>query len=368
MKNNNLSIYIHIPFCIKKCLYCDFVSFSDLSFCKKYITALIEEIKHFKTDKTISSIFIGGGTPSCIDPKYILEIFSIINNHFKIDDKCEITIEANPGTLNKESLIIYKQCGINRLSLGVQSSDDELLKKLGRIHTFTDFLKTYKLSRSMGFTNINVDLMFSLPDQSFNSWKDTLNKIVSLEPEHISAYSLIIEEGTPFYNMDLRLPDDVVDRNMYHYAVEYLSKNGYVQYEISNFSKKGKECQHNIVYWQRGDYKGFGLAGASLLGNIRYKNTENLNDYINGCTVIEKEILTKRDEMSEYVFLGLRMNNGISLDEFKYNFNVDFYSVFKEAVNKNISLGLLIKNKDRICLSKKGIDISNTVFIDFLGG
>ncbi len=355
------SIYIHIPFCKSKCKYCDFLSFPNTEYINAYKKALLDEINAFDC-KSVKSIFIGGGTPSIINSNIISEIMNSLGR-FNIEKNAEITIEANPGTLAEEKVKEYRKSGINRISMGLQAWQNCLLKTLGRIHTKESFLKSYETARKY-FNNINIDLMFSLPDQSFEMWLDTLENVTKLEPEHISAYSLIVEEGTPFYDMKLNLPDEETDRKMYHYAIKYLEEKGYQQYEISNFAKKGFESVHNTVYWQRGNYKGFGLGAASLINNVRYKNTENISDYIKGVTITEKEILTKDDQMAEFMFLGLRMTKGISISEFKKEFNEDILIKYKSVIDKYSNY--IIIEGDKLRLTTDGTDISNMIFSEII--
>lgn len=358
-----ISLYIHIPFCKSKCKYCDFLSFPNTDYINAYKKALLDEINAFDCENnTVKSIFIGGGTPSIIDISIISEIMDSLGK-FNIEKNAEITIEANPGTLTEEKVKEYRKSGINRISMGLQAWQNNLLKTLGRIHTKESFLKSYETARKY-FNNINIDIMFSLPDQSFEMWLETLENVTALKPEHISAYSLIIEEGTPFYDMDLNLPDEETDRKMYHSAIKYLSDKGYRQYEISNFAKDGYESVHNSVYWQRGNYKSFGLGAASLINNIRYKNTESIADYIGGTTVTEKEILSKEDRMAEFMFLGLRMTNGVSISQFKKEFNEDILEKYSSVIEK-YSKFIVIDN-DRLRLTTEGIDISNTIFAEML--
>lgn len=360
---NDIALYVHIPFCKEKCRYCDFLSFKDTSRSLDYKNALLREIDAFDTNKNVKSIFIGGGTPSFVEPKFIAEIMEHLSR-FKINSDTEITIESNPGTLTAKKLEIYKKSGINRISIGLQAWQNRILKTLGRIHSREEFLESYSLARKFGFDNINIDIMFSLPDQSFDDWKATLENVTKLEPEHISAYSLIIEENTPFYNMELDLPDEKTDRDMYHYAIEHLSQKGYKQYEISNFAKPGKNSVHNTAYWIRSDYKGFGLDAASLLNDVRYKNTDSMTDYINGKTICEKEVLTPNDIIEEFMFLGFRMNRGVSISEFKEKFKRDIFEVYGD-VFKKYSDYIVVEN-GRIHLNTLGFDISNTIMCDFL--
>ena len=345
-----ISLYIHIPFCVRKCLYCDFLSGFSSEYIPIYMSALYKEISAFKTDKKIKSVFIGGGTPSSVESKYISALMDILAKHFVFADNCEISMEANPCTLTEQNLDEYKKAGINRLSIGVQSFDDRLLKILGRVHDSETAKK-------------NINLMFALPEQSLKDWQKTLETAVYFEPEHISAYSLIIEEGTPFYDKYEPI-DESLDREMYYIAKEFLAQNCYKQYEISNFAKQGFECRHNLVYWQGGDYKGFGLGAASLINSHRLKNTENIREYINGTAVTEDIFLDKEDKMKEFVILGLRCTDGISKAEFKNRFDADIYVVFGEAIKKHSDL--LIINGDNIRFNTKGIDLSNILFSDII--
>lgn len=356
-----ISLYIHIPFCKEKCKYCDFLSFRNIEFVNDYKDALLKEINAFDCRDMVKSIFIGGGTPSYIEERTIAEIMECLNK-FNIAPNAEITIEANPGTLTEDKLKLYKRFGINRISMGLQTWHNSILQTLGRIHTREIFLENYEIVKKY-FDNINVDLMFSLPDQSFDMWAETLENVTALEPSHISAYSLIVEEGTPFYNMELNLPDEMTDRKMYHYTIDYLDSKDYKQYEISNFAKEGKNSQHNIVYWKRGNYKGFGIGSASLLDNIRYKNTESMRDYINGTTIVETEILTQQNIIEEYMFLGLRMIEGISVFDFKRQFGKNVFDVYGNVFDKYSDCFLI---NDRIALNRRGIDISNIIMSEFI--
>lgn len=358
-----ISLYIHIPFCRSKCKYCDFLSFPNTEYINAYKTALLNEINAFDCEnESIKSIFIGGGTPSAIDSSIIAEIMELTGK-FNIEKNAEITIEANPGTLTLEKVKEYRKSGINRISMGLQAWQDSMLKTLGRIHTRESFLESYELTRKY-FDNINIDLMFSLPNQSYEMWIETLENVTALKPKHISAYSLIVEEGTPFYDMELNLPDEETDRKMYHSAIKLLEEKGYKQYEISNFANEGFESVHNMVYWQRGAYKGFGLGAASFIDNVRYKNTESIKDYIKGITVTEKEVLTKEDEMAEFMFLGLRMNKGVSLSQFNREFNEDMLYRYKDVIAKYKDYFVI--DEDRLSLVTGGFDISNMIFSEML--
>lgn len=376
MSKSDVGIYIHIPFCKSKCFYCDFNSFhannGEFEF---YKNILIKEISSFEKLKNynIKSIFIGGGTPTIIPEEYINEILEAIFN-YNINRDAEITIEANPGTLTYEKLKNLKSFGINRLSIGVQSLNNKILKNIGRIHTKEEFLKNYEDAISVGFNNINLDLIFSLPDQKFSEWKDTLKNIISLNPKHISTYGLILEEGTKFYEMyqngNLNLVDDYLDRKMYYYAKEILSINGYEQYEISNFAKSGFESKHNIIYWTMENYKGFGLGAHSYLDGIRSSNTTNFNKYLNSDGDVSKledykNILSEKDKIEEFMFLGLRLSKGISIEDFNKKFNKNIYDIYSDVIKNNLNKGLITVT-DRIYLTEKGKDISNTVMADFL--
>ncbi|WP_317368671.1 radical SAM family heme chaperone HemW [uncultured Tyzzerella sp.] len=371
----DLSIYIHIPFCTEKCFYCDFLSFKGKEeYFEKYKIALIKEIEDFailnKDKYIIKTIFIGGGTPSILPIGYIGNISEKIYKLFNVDKDIEFTIEANPGTLSYEKIKHFKASNINRISLGLQAYQNNLLKKIGRIHTIEDFLQNYENIRKVGFDNVNVDLMFSLPSQTEKDFEQTLNNITKLEPEHISTYSLILEEGTKFYSMyekgEFELFSDEMDRKLYYMAIDILQKNGYNLYEISNFSKHNKQCRHNIVYWTRKEYIGFGLGSSSLIDEKRIVNTNNLNDYINFKNNREIEILEKKHMYSEFMFLGLRMAQGIKKVDFYNQFNIDIDSVYKKEIDKFIKNGLLIEEDGFLKLSKKGIDLSNVVFSEFI--
>ena len=366
-----ISLYIHRPFCKSKCLYCDFLSYSGReAYIDEYVKVLLKEIKSFRCDRRVKSVFIGGGTPSVIESRYIADIMGTLFSDYNIMPDAEITIEANPGTVTDESLKVYRSCGINRISFGLQAWQDRLLKIIGRIHSSADFVRGFKAARTAGFDNINCDLMFSLPCQSPEDFFETINNVIDLQPEHVSAYSLIIEEGTPFYDMyekgNFPYIDEDKDRQMYWGAVDILSKAGYNQYEISNFAKEGKQCRHNLVYWRRGDYKGFGLGAASLINEVRLKNTENLGEYIAGKTIAEKESLTLTDRQEEFMFLGLRCNSGISESDFYSNFNEQIDDVYGDEISKLISDGLISRKNGRINLTKRGFDLANMVFVEFI--
>ena len=374
-----IAIYIHIPFCESKCYYCDFCSYSNQdSIVDKYLKYLKTEIdiySHILKDYVVKTIFIGGGTPSYIDAKYILDIFNYLNKRLNLHNAIEISIEINPKTLNKEKLTVYKNVGINRLSLGVQSLDDTILSKLGRIHTRKDFLDTYRLLRNNGFNNINVDIMFNLPNQSIKDVINTLNEVISLDVEHISYYSLKIEEGTAFYQMykrsQLTLPNENEERLMYHKGIELLESSMYKHYEISNFAKKGYECKHNMFYWTVKPYIGIGLSAHSNINQQRYGNTGSFKDYFNDLDNLKlpatyRETIDKATEMSEYMILGLRLIDGIKKNNFKDRFGIDINKAFKDKLKILHSKGLLINNVHTVKLTAKGLDLSNRVFMELL--
>ena len=372
-KDTSFELYIHIPFCVRKCAYCDFLSASGSEEAKaSYTEALLREIEAVKTEKReVSSIFVGGGTPSALSPSLMGDIFEKIHKSFSVAPDAEITIEANPGTLSKEKLFLYRNVGINRLSLGLQSPEAAELKSLGRIHTYEEFLESFSLAREAGFQNINVDLMCALPDQTYEGWIRNLRKVAALHPEHISAYSLIIEEGTPFAKRKLNLPDEDTEYRMYEDTAGILAEYGYEQYEISNYAKKDLACQHNVGYWTRKEYLGLGLGAASLWGNQRFSNTSDFSLYLNNSGFPEKirgdrETLSLEDEMSEFMFLGLRMTEGVSKAEFLEGFGTPIESVYGNVLDKYKSVGLLEEKEGRIFLTRAGIHVSNGVMAEFL--
>ena len=383
-------IYVHIPFCVKKCYYCDFLSGpADDETIDKYVKALINEIEYYGercgkegTNVPVTSIFFGGGTPSLLDIGYMKTIMKRIEELFNIEENAEITIECNPGTANEEKLTTYRKLGINRISIGLQSANDNELRNIGRIHTYEQFLTIYNGARKAGFENINVDLMSALPNQTLESYKETLYKIVELNPEHISAYSLILEEGTRLFEQiealeqegkNTGLPDEDTERNMYYETKRILEGNGYFRYEISNYAKKGKECKHNIAYWRREDYIGIGIGAASYMNGVRIKNICDINEYISIESTpnssedkVETEILTKEDKMAEFVFLGLRMVEGVSVKKFKEEFSVEFEDIYGDITKKHIEDGLLVRRGENICLTELGMDVSNMVMSSYI--
>ena len=370
-KNKALSIYIHIPFCIKKCLYCDFVSACEnedvqVEYVNNLVKEMIEKSSLFAMHEVIT-IFIGGGTPSILSTQNIEKIMKTIKTYYNLSNDMEITMEMNPATVVGD--VLYKKMegyiksGINRLSIGLQSANNEELRILGRPHNFEDFLNTYRAARGVGFENINIDLMAAIPKQTLESYERTLKTVCELKPQHISAYSLIIEEGTPFYDMyeNGELSKDLVDedteRQMYYRTVEIMKEYGYNRYEISNYSLPGYECEHNKVYWTRGDYIGFGEAAASMIDNVRWTNEPDYSP---------PNKLSINEQMEEFMFLGLRMCEGISISEFKNEFKVDIIEKYGKILKKLASEGLIIWNENSIKLTNRGIDVSNYVMAQFL--
>ena len=377
MENKEIGIYIHIPFCKKKCDYCDFISFSNKDKkIEEYINAIIKEIEQQKIKSKITTIYIGGGTPSYIDSKYIKEIIAEIKKK-NVDSNAEITIEVNPGTITKNKLEDYKEVGINRLSIGLQVTQNELLKQIGRIHDFEQFLETYKMARKLGFNNINIDLMLGLPNQRIKDLRESLEKIIELNPEHVSVYSLIVEEGTPISNKiklgELTLPEEDLERNMYWYVKNTLELNGYRHYEISNFAKPGYESRHNMNCWNQKEYIGIGIAAHSYRDITRYSNTEDLSEYIKNVknghferNRIIHEIQKEDDTKREYMILGLRQINGISISKFKEKFGENPIYTFRNELKKLTEEKLIIVDDNNIKLSNKGLDFANIVWEEFI--
>lgn len=384
-----LMLYIHIPFCVKKCAYCDFLSGpAGVEEINSYVTALCQEINAYRDqadEYEVDSIFFGGGTPSMISGEQITKIVTQIQSVFMIREDAEITIECNPGTVTREKFIRYKELGINRLSFGLQSADNQELKHLGRIHSYETFLENYELARKLGFSNINIDLMSALPGQTKESYCETLNKIIGLQPEHISAYSLILEEGTPFYEMygedglyKEAIPSEEVDREMYHETKRMLQEAGYERYEISNYAKRGYACRHNVGYWRRREYLGLGLGASSLVNKERFHNTEDMKKYQEECSKFrnegsilyhireDNEKLSMDEEMEEFMFLGLRLSNGIGLQEFEETFAKSIDDVYGEVIQKLKMEQLIVVNEGRMYLTEMGMDVSNYVFSEFL--
>ena len=362
----SLGIYIHIPFCVRKCKYCDFLSSpAEKDVQKKYIEKLLEEMESYGEllkESSTETIFFGGGTPSILDGADIVRVMDKLRSLGNVSENAEVSIEANPGTVTQEKLLLWKRAGINRISFGLQSADNEELKRLGRIHTWKEFGENYQLARKCGFENINVDLMSALPGQSVDTWRKTMERVTALNPEHISAYSLIIEEGTYFYEAYAEhpelLPSEEEERTMYYETKAFLASKGYERYEISNYAKSGYECRHNLSYWERMDYLGLGLGAASLLGNVRKSNQTELSEYLKGNFAGEREILSDINAMEEYFFLGLRKMEGVKWTPYK--------AQYEKTVEKLVSEGLLIRAGDFIRLTELGIDVSNYVLAEFL--
>lgn len=374
-----ISFYIHIPFCIQKCLYCDFPSFAgyEAEF-EIYVNCLIKELllkSKLLKEYEIKTIFFGGGTPTILSQELLKEIMKTIFSNYCVASSAEITIEANPETLYLEKLIELKKMGFNRISIGVQAWQNRLLKILGRIHTIEKFCEIYKEARIAGFENMNVDLMFSLPSQTICEWKETLNHIINLRPEHISCYGLIIEPQTPFevmlQNGNINAVDEITDRNMYDITKEVLSKNGYQQYEISNFSLKNKQCLHNIVYWKDEEYMGFGLGAHSYFNEERFHNTYNKQKYLSlkedyQYLIEERERLDLKNQYAEFMFMGLRLVEGIEKKRFFNRFKKDINDIYGKEINCLLKENLVEQNEEKIWLTQRGIDVSNIVFERFV--
>lgn len=384
-KKQELGIYIHIPFCAKKCYYCDFVSYPNMKEKQKeYVEALKKEIKSYDLKNyNITTIYIGGGTPSYIESKYIVEVLEYIKSKLNANEtkfeNMEITIEVNPGTVTKEKLLDYKKVGINRLSIGLQSTNDRLLKQIGRIHKYQDFLQTYNLARNVGFTNINIDLMLGLPNQSIKDLKESIEKVISLQPEHISIYSLIVEEGTKLYKQietgELQLPEEELERKMYWYTKSKLELAGYKHYEISNYAKPKRESKHNSNCWEQKQYIGIGASAHSYLDNVRYCNVSNLKEYISNMENVEadfeeKYIVNERqnleDRKNEFMLLGLRKIDGVSIAMFKEKYVENPIFRYRDLLEKLVNEGLVLIDGDMIKLTNKGLDLANIVWEEFI--
>ena len=422
----SISIYIHIPFCVKKCQYCDFLSApADSRAQEVYLRTLKQEIREQAAryrEYEVQTVFIGGGTPTAVPCENLCEVLKTVFSFYRMNPHAEISMEANPGTVTKEALLSYRKAGINRISIGLQSADDVELKLLGRIHTYRDFQQTYRWAQEAGFTNINLDIMSALPGQSVENYKKTLETVLSLKPQHISAYSLIVEEGTPFYEKygqeseklqatgekQPDLPSEEEEREMYTLTEKLLATAGYHRYEISNYALPGMECRHNRVYWKRGNYVGFGLGAASMVENVRFENTRKMQEYlaeyagVPGAEPVsagvaqgdEQELsneqefslredthsenaqefsirenvhpLSQQEQMEETMFLGLRLTEGVSKAEFHRQFGVSMEQIYGEVIRKNTAKGLLIDEAGYVCLTREGMDLSNYVMAQFL--
>lgn len=422
----SISIYIHIPFCVKKCQYCDFLSApADSRTQEVYLRALKQEIREQAAryrEYEVQTVFIGGGTPTAVPCENLCEVLKTVFSFYRMNPHAEISMEANPGTVTKEALLSYRKAGINRISIGLQSADDVELKLLGRIHTYRDFQQTYRWAQEAGFTNINLDIMSALPGQSVENYKKTLETVLSLNPQHISAYSLIVEEGTPFYEKygqeseklqatgekQPDLPSEEEEREMYALTEKLLAAAGYHRYEISNYALPGRECRHNLVYWKRGNYVGFGLGAASMVENVRFENIRKMQEYLAEYAGMpdaepvfaevaqgdkqalsnEQEFslredthseneqklsirenvhpLSPQEQMEETMFLGLRLTEGVSKAEFHRQFGVSMEQIYGEVIRKNTAKGLLIDEAGYVCLTREGMDLSNYVMAQFL--
>ncbi len=375
----SIGLYIHIPFCRQKCLYCDFPSWAGKEGqIRAYAYALTAEIRaqgKRYANREVISVFFGGGTPTALETPILAQLMRAVSESFCVVADAEITTEANPGTLSLATAAALKEMGFNRLSMGVQAWQNSILRRLGRIHMIEEFLENYHAVRQVGFENVNVDLMFALPGQTMADWKETVQRIVALEPEHISAYSLILEEGTPFYESyqagKLNPVSEETDREMYHWAVDYLAEQGYRQYEISNFAMAGRQSRHNRIYWQAEEYLGMGLGAHSYMDGVRFHNSYDLQAYIsaegNPLRLQEDaERLTGADALAEFMFLGLRLTEGVSFARFRQRFGKEMDAVYGKELRELTELGLLVREKDGVRLSRRGVDVSNFVFERFL--
>ena len=392
MTKQNLQLYLHIPFCVRKCAYCDFLSGPASSEeIASYVDAMICEIKSYRrqfAEYEVSTVFLGGGTPSILTAAQIEGVFSALRETFDISVDAEISIEMNPGTVTKEKLEMYRKVGINRLSIGLQSVNDEELKLLGRIHTMQEFLNTYRMARDCGFENVNVDLISAIPGQTVESWKRTLQTVAELKPEHISAYSLIVEEGTPFYEMygehtqsgcvssEKKIPSEEDDRRIYKETIKLLKKYNYERYEISNYAKPGFACRHNLGYWERENYLGIGTGASSLIQNERFHHISNRDDYVKYVMdgklqeIVEQSDIERVDQqaqMEEFMFLGLRKMEGVSKEKFYETFGKELEEVYGTVIDKLMQEKLIEERQtNMLALTEQGIDISNYVMSEFL--
>ncbi len=377
MDKKELGLYIHIPFCKQKCYYCDFISFANKNEKQEqYINAIKKEIDTYQLEKyNVTTIYIGGGTPSYIESKYIVELIEKIkiklkNNITKFEE-IEITIEVNPGTVTKQKLQDFKSCGINRLSIGLQTTNNSLLKQIGRIHTYEEFLDTYNWAKQVGFENINVDLMLGLPNQTIMDLKESLEAVIKLNATHISVYSLIIEEGTVISKLldegKIELPSEETEREMYWYVKNTLELNGYKHYEISNFAKENKQSKHNMNCWNQEEYIGLGVAAHSYLKDTRFSNGNNMENYINNVENKEiEEVQTLEDKQNEFMLLGLRMLDGVNIASFKQKFGQNPIYLYRDRLNELVEEGLVVIDLNYIRLTNKGLDLANLVFEEFI--
>lgn len=373
MATDSIGLYVHTPFCVSKCKYCDFASFSNIDCADKdkYVSRLISEIESYRGEKrTVDSIFFGGGTPSLLSTAQMQDIVNSIRKTFSVSGDCEFTVEVNPKTVDAEKLALYKEIGVNRISIGMQSIHANELKYLGRIHTYEEFAECYSLVLNSGISNVNIDLMYGIPHQSRESFTETVNKIIQLDPTHISVYGLIIEPGTPFYDSrdTLPLPSEDDEVSMYYTACEVLSKAGYKHYEISNYAKDGFECRHNLKYWENKHFIGIGLSAYSYMENKRYGNTKNFieylsDDYLKYRTVDE---ISRDEERFEYIMMHLRTVYGIPLAEYREKFNSDFLNDSADAIEKYVKHGYVECLEDRVRLTERGFYLSNTIISDIV--
>ena len=369
-----LGLYLHLPFCIKKCLYCDFCSFPrpDAELVSAYVDALCRDIEKNAEncrDYSVDTVYFGGGTPTLLPISEFEKIFLSIEKSFSLSDNAEISSECNPATADREYLSDLLSLGVNRLSVGLQSANENELRALGRIHTYSDFVELYRNARSAGFENVSADLMYGIPEQTPESFEKTLSELVSLDPEHISAYGLKVEEGTPFGKMADRLilPDEDIEYKMYVTCTNYLLQNGYAKYEISNFARTGFESRHNIKYWKGDDYIGFGVSAHSYFEGVRYSNSRDIKGYIAGADITdEKRKIPPSEQMTEYTMLGMRMSDGIDVLEFRKRFGVEFDFVYGEKLKKYIDGGYVLSNDKRRAFSDKGFFVSNFILSDIL--
>lgn len=374
-----LELYLHIPFCVRKCFYCDFLSApAGADTREAYLRALLAELEGRAAEYagyTVTSVFVGGGTPTVMEAEQLSRLFCAVGDFYRIEPDAEISVEVNPGTADAEKLARLREAGVNRLSIGLQSADNGELAAIGRIHTWEQFAETWRLAREAGFGNLNVDLMSALPGQTLESYRATLRKVLQLAPEHISAYSLILEEGTPFYERYekglLELPDEETDRRMYHDTKRILREAGYERYEISNYARPGFACRHNCGYWRRADYAGFGLGASSLVENVRFKNRESLPEYIGNPTGCRGDFrrLSREEQMEEFMFLGLRLTDGIEAEAFEAAFGKTLQEMYGGVIGKNTADGLLAwdgPERKRLLLTERGLDVSNYVMAQFL--
>ncbi len=368
----SLGIYLHIPFCKQKCLYCDFNSYAGQEeWIEKYCNALKQEILAYSADDMVDTIYFGGGTPTVLGAEHLADLLGVLKSHFSLTDECEITAECNPGTIQKEGLLRLREAGFNRLSIGLQSTDDSVLKRLGRIHSYQDFEECFQSARKAGFSNLSMDLIYGLPNQTSTEWAKTLQEILRFSPEHISCYGLKIEEGTPFAGMELALPTDDEVRDMYDICVDTLREAGYERYEISNFAKPGYESRHNCRYWRYEDFVGFGAGAYSCVNGKRWFHVSGISEY---CKAVEQRhsameeefLLSIQEQMSEFCFLGLRMAEGISEEKFSARFQRSIADVFGRVLEKNLKRKTMEYQDGRYRIAPDFLYVSNAILADFV--